>query len=40
LWEVFSDGTEVLKAKFSTAQNKFIPVPWQLELEHIHYMKI
>ncbi|MFV8333534.1 fibronectin type III domain-containing protein [Flavobacterium sp. GSP14] len=27
LWEVFSDGTEVLKAKFSTAQNKFIPVP-------------
>ncbi|MFC4263899.1 hypothetical protein ACFOWM_13480 [Ferruginibacter yonginensis] len=27
LWEVFSDGTEVLRAKISTAQNKFIPVP-------------
>jgi hypothetical protein len=27
LWEVFSDGTEILRATFSTAQNKFIPVP-------------
>jgi hypothetical protein len=27
LWEVFSDGTEVLRATFSTSQNKFIPVP-------------
>jgi len=27
LWEVFSDGTEVLKGKFSIVQNKFIPVP-------------
>jgi hypothetical protein len=27
LWEVFSNGTEVLKAKFSLSQNKFIPVP-------------
>lgn len=27
LWELFSNGTEVLKAKFSVSQNKFIPVP-------------
>lgn len=27
LWEVFSDNTEVLRAIFSTSQNKFIPVP-------------
>ncbi|MFN7911688.1 MAG: hypothetical protein ACK5QC_07665 [Bacteroidota bacterium] len=26
LWEVFSDGSEILKAKFSSIQNKFIPI--------------
>ena len=26
LWEVFSDGREVLRAKFSTTQNKFIEI--------------
>ena len=27
LWEVFSNGTEVLRARFSTIKNKFIPIP-------------
>jgi len=27
LWEVFSDGSEILRAKFSALDNKFIPVP-------------
>jgi len=27
LWEVFSDGSEFLRAKFSALDNKFIPVP-------------
>ena len=27
LWEVFSDGSEIIIAKFSTAQNKFLKVP-------------
>lgn len=27
LWEVFSDGTEVLRAKFITESNQFIEIP-------------
>jgi hypothetical protein len=27
LWEVFSDGSEILRARFSTVQNKFITIP-------------
>lgn len=27
LWEVFSDGSEILRARFSDVQNKFIPIP-------------
>jgi len=27
LYEVFSDGTEILRARFSLAQNKFISIP-------------
>ena len=27
LWEVFTNGTEILRARFSTIQNKFIPIP-------------
>jgi hypothetical protein len=27
LWEVFADGSEILIAKFSASQNKFILVP-------------
>lgn len=27
LYELFSDGTEILQARFSSAQNKFIPIP-------------
>ena len=30
LYEVFSDGREVLKAIFSNKENKFIPVKWLL----------
>jgi hypothetical protein len=27
LWEVFSDGTEVLRAKFISAANQFVEIP-------------